>query len=84
MDTTTLAIAGKGTDVLCKGDTGGALLNPAGELVGINNRSWQGGCLGTDPAETRMDAIASRTDDLRQWIGQVTAPVVVPVRRNAA
>ncbi|MDX3518255.1 S1 family peptidase [Streptomyces scabiei] len=72
-DATTLAISGKGTDVICKGDTGGPLLNAAGELVGINSRSWQGGCLATDPAETRTGAIAARTDGLREWIDGVRA-----------
>ncbi|MEV6950326.1 trypsin-like serine protease [Streptomyces sp. NPDC051183] len=70
-DATTLTITGKGTDVLCKGDTGGPLLNAAGELVGINSRSWQGGCLGTDAAETRTGAVSVRTDDLGGWIDQV-------------
>ncbi|MFF3849388.1 FG-GAP-like repeat-containing protein [Streptomyces sp. NPDC002328] len=78
-DATTLAVTGKGTDALCKGDTGGPLLDAAGELVGINSRSWQGGCLGVDPAETRTGAIAARTDDLAQWIASTTEP-----RRSAA
>lgn len=72
-DATTLTITGKGTDAICKGDTGGPLLNAAGELVGINSRSWQGGCLATDPAETRTGAIAARTDGLREWIDGVRA-----------
>ncbi|MFD9334449.1 trypsin-like serine protease [Streptomyces sp. NPDC060028] len=73
-DATTLAVTGKGTDVLCKGDTGGPLLNAAGELVGVNSRSWQGGCLGTDAAETRTGAVSARTDNFGQWIDQTTAP----------
>jgi hypothetical protein len=76
---TTLAVTGKGTDAICKGDTGAPLLNATGELVGVNSRSWQGGCLGTDPAETRTGAIAARTDDLAQWITKTTEP-----RRSAA
>ncbi|MCX5403850.1 S1 family peptidase [Streptomyces sp. NBC_00335] len=72
-DATTLTITGKGTDAVCKGDTGGPLLNAAGELVGINSRSWQGGCLATDPTETRTGAIAARTDGLREWIDGVRA-----------
>ncbi|MCX5077828.1 S1 family peptidase [Streptomyces sp. NBC_00424] len=67
-DATSLSITGKGTDSLCKGDTGGPLLNGAGELVGVNSRSWQGGCYAADPAETRTGAIAARVDDLREWI----------------
>lgn len=78
-DATTLSFTGKGNDVLCKGDTGGPVLNASGELAGVNTRSWQGGCLGTDPAETRTGAIASRTDDLADWIAKTTEP-----RRSAA
>ncbi|AXE26821.1 hypothetical protein C0216_28350 [Streptomyces globosus] len=73
-DATTLALTGKGTDAICKGDTGGPLLNAAGELVAVNSRSWQGGCLGTNAAETRTGAVSARADDLGAWIGQVTAP----------
>ncbi|MFE2273275.1 trypsin-like serine protease [Streptomyces lavendulae] len=69
---TTLAITGKGTDVLCKGDTGGPLLNSAGQIAGVNSRSWQGGCLGTPTTETRTGAISTRTDDLAQWINTTT------------
>ncbi|GAA3265652.1 trypsin-like serine protease [Streptomyces lavendulae] len=72
-DATTYAIAGKGTDAICKGDTGGPLLNSAGELVGINSRSWQGGCLGAPATETRTGAIGARTDDLTDWIQSVRA-----------
>ncbi|MFG2335359.1 FG-GAP-like repeat-containing protein [Streptomyces yangpuensis] len=76
-DATTLKITGRGADAICKGDTGGPLLNAAGELVGINSRSWQGGCLGTDPAETRTGAVSARTDDLGQWISTVADPLLV-------
>ncbi|MGI5450659.1 trypsin-like serine protease [Streptomyces sp. CA-243310] len=72
-DATSLTITGKGTDSLCKGDTGGPLLNAAGELVGVNSRSWQGGCHGAAPAETRTGAISSRTDNLGDWIQEVRA-----------
>jgi hypothetical protein len=65
------------TDVLCKGDTGGPVLNAAGELVGVNSRSWQGGCLGAPAAETRTGAIAARTDGLASWIASVKQRPVV-------
>ncbi|GGS92098.1 MULTISPECIES: trypsin-like serine protease [Streptomyces] len=73
-DATTLAISGQGADALCKGDTGGPLLDAAGEIVAVNSRSWQGGCLGTNPAETRTGAVSARVDDLGAWIAQVVAP----------
>ncbi|MFJ3841832.1 trypsin-like serine protease, partial [Streptomyces sp. NPDC090054] len=67
-DATTLTLNGQGSDTICKGDAGGPLLNPAGDLIGINSRSWQGGCLGTPSTETRTGAVGSRTDDLHAWI----------------
>ncbi|MFE4825674.1 S1 family peptidase [Streptomyces sp. NPDC056672] len=54
---------------LCKGDTGGPLLretNGTAQLVGVNSRSWQGGCFGEK--ETRTGAVAARTDDLAAWV----------------
>ncbi|MFE2549859.1 FG-GAP-like repeat-containing protein [Streptomyces sp. NPDC059355] len=79
VDATTMAVTGKGADSLCKGDTGAPVLNTAGALTAVAARSWQGGCLGTDPAETRTGAVAARVDDLGEWIGRTTAP-----RRAAA
>ncbi|WP_344423352.1 trypsin-like serine protease [Streptomyces lavendulocolor] len=70
--TLTLDAAGPG-GTICQGDAGGPVLNTNGELVALNSRSWQGGCLGTDPAETRTGAVAVRTDDLRDWILQTRA-----------
>ncbi|UUN26659.1 FG-GAP-like repeat-containing protein [Streptomyces sp. FIT100] len=79
---TEVNIAGKtANDAICKGDTGAPLLrdnNGTPELVGVNSRSWQGGCFGTDPAETRTDAIATRADNItlgnRLNAGQTLAP----------
>ncbi|MEV7617333.1 trypsin-like serine protease [Streptomyces sp. NPDC089799] len=70
-DAGTLTITGKGTDALCKGDTGGPLFNAAGKLVGVNSRSWQGGCLGTPATETRTGAISARADNLIAWTAEV-------------
>ncbi|WP_066926018.1 trypsin-like serine protease [Streptomyces sp. NBRC 110611] len=56
---------------VCKGDTGGPALRETGgrvELIGINSTSWQGGCLGTDPSETRKGAVDTRVDDIAGWI----------------
>ncbi|MFT2017601.1 S1 family peptidase [Streptomyces sp. 796.1] len=70
-DATTLTISGKGTDSLCKGDTGGPLLNAGGELTGINIRSWQGGCLSTPTTGTRTDAVSARIDDISDWVERI-------------
>ncbi|WP_437009509.1 trypsin-like serine protease [Streptomyces sp. enrichment culture] len=68
-------------DAICKGDTGGPLLRPKDsgfEIVGINARSWQGGCLGE--TETRTGAVSTRVDDVAPWIQQVRlAPMVQQV-----
>ncbi|MFD8917646.1 trypsin-like serine protease [Streptomyces sp. NPDC059569] len=64
-----------GTPV-CKGDTGAPVIrekNGRPELAAIVTNSWQGGCLGSDPAETRTGAQASRVDDIRAWITENTA-----------
>ncbi|MER8199720.1 trypsin-like serine protease [Streptomyces microflavus] len=76
-DAATLSVTGKGTDAICKGDTGGPLLNEAGQLVGVNSRSWQGGCLGTDQAETRTGAVAARADGLDSWIASAKQRSVI-------
>ncbi|MGW7103860.1 RICIN domain-containing protein [Streptomyces sp. NPDC054838] len=69
-----LGLSASGGTVVCKGDTGGPALRQQDggvELVAVNSRSWQGGCLGTDPAETRTGAVAVRLDDVAAWIDQV-------------
>ncbi|MBT2389052.1 trypsin-like serine protease [Streptomyces sp. ISL-1] len=70
---TEVAITGKDGAAVCKGDTGGPAFREASgsvRLVGINTRSWQGGCLGADEAETRTSAIGTRVDTpvLAAWI----------------
>ncbi|WP_374206235.1 FG-GAP-like repeat-containing protein [Streptomyces roseoverticillatus] len=71
-ENTTFNLAPKSSGATtCKGDTGGPALRDAGgryELVGINSRSWQGGCLGIDPKETRTGAVGTRADDIAGWI----------------
>ncbi|MFE9142636.1 S1 family peptidase [Streptomyces tubercidicus] len=69
----TLEITGKSAAV-CQGDTGGPALRESGgrvELVAVNSVSWQGGCLGTAPTETRTGAVDARVDDLGAWVQQV-------------
>ncbi|WP_097885156.1 trypsin-like serine protease [Streptomyces sp. st140] len=59
---------------ICKGDAGGPVLRQDGgtvALVGVSGASWQGGCIGE--TETRTDAVAARTDDLKPWIDEVIA-----------
>ncbi len=58
---------------LCKGDHGGPAFrekNGAVELVAVNTASWEGGCWGSDEAETRRGAVATRVDDVNSWIQQ--------------
>ncbi|MFB7669199.1 trypsin-like serine protease, partial [Kitasatospora sp. NPDC056138] len=57
---------------ICKGDTGGPALHKTStgyELVAVNSRSWQGGCLGS--SETRTGAYDTRTDDIAPWIEDI-------------
>ncbi|MGW5482889.1 trypsin-like serine protease [Streptomyces sp. NPDC004008] len=74
---TTLDLAGKSDGAaICKGDTGGPVLGTTGAVVGVSSLSWQGGCLGADPAEGRTGAVAARVDELSSWVQQVVyAPV---------
>ncbi|MFF9050221.1 RICIN domain-containing protein [Streptomyces erythrochromogenes] len=76
-----LGLDATGDAVVCKGDTGGPALREKDgglELAAVNSLSWQGGCLGTDPAETRTGALAVRVDDIAAWVDQVrrTTPAV--------
>ncbi|MEW2294570.1 FG-GAP-like repeat-containing protein [Streptomyces sp. NPDC006743] len=66
-DSDQLTITGRNGDAICAGDAGGPLLREKEdgtvELVAVNSRSWQGGCFGQDPAETRTGAVSARVDD---------------------
>ncbi|MFI6689213.1 FG-GAP-like repeat-containing protein [Streptomyces sp. NPDC050485] len=67
VDGGSIGLNGSDAAVLCQGDAGApAVRNVNGtlELVAVNSRSWQGGCLGTDPAETRTSALDTRVDGL--------------------
>ncbi|MFK8908057.1 FG-GAP-like repeat-containing protein, partial [Streptomyces sp. YS-3] len=69
-----LSLNGSENAVICQGDAGGPALRTKGgktELVAVNSLSWQGGCLGTDAAETRTGAVDVRVDDVAAWLGQV-------------
>ncbi|MEU8581700.1 S1 family peptidase [Streptomyces abikoensis] len=69
-------LAGKSGDaVVCEGDTGAPAFRDIGgryELVGVNSRSWMGGCLGHED-ETRKGALDTRTDDVAGWIQSVSS-----------
>ncbi|MEV6673676.1 trypsin-like serine protease [Streptomyces sp. NPDC051162] len=70
-DASTVGLNGSADAVLCQGDTGGPSLREKDgsvEIAAVNSRSWQGGCLGTAPAEVRTGAISARTDDIAEWI----------------
>ncbi|MFE9608021.1 trypsin-like serine protease [Streptomyces sp. NPDC006012] len=80
-DTSQVSVTGQNGAAICAGDTGGPLLREVGgtpQLVGINSRSWQGGCFGSDKAETRTGAVATRIDRLRIWIGENAGPTCAP------
>ncbi|WP_143663566.1 FG-GAP-like repeat-containing protein [Streptomyces sp. NRRL B-24085] len=67
---TTLAISpGAAGAALCKGDAGGPVLNTSGEVVGVVSAAWDGGCLNS--SETRTGAVATRVDDIADWVQQV-------------
>lgn len=69
-------ITGQGGAAACKGDSGGPLLRQSGgalRLVGINSRSWGGGCFGADPAETRTGTIDTRADTAAAWVSATVA-----------
>ncbi|WP_234386577.1 FG-GAP-like repeat-containing protein [Streptomyces sp. ERV7] len=64
---------------LCKGDAGAPVFREKDgkvELVGINSRSWQGGCFGE--SETRTGAVESRLDDVSKWIQKTRLPARPP------
>ncbi|MFK0157446.1 S1 family peptidase [Streptomyces sp. NPDC090499] len=70
-DSTTATITGQGGAAVCAGDAGGPevrVSNGKATLVAVNSRSWQGGCFGTDSSETRTGGIATRVDDLGDWV----------------
>ncbi|MEU6339614.1 tachylectin-related carbohydrate-binding protein [Streptomyces sp. NPDC046977] len=78
VNATDVAVTGKDGVAVCAGDTGGPLLSDVTgtpQLVGVNSRSWQGGCFGVDSTETRTGAIDTRIDTLRTWITSNAGPV---------
>ncbi len=80
--TANVDITGTGGNSVCAGDTGGPVLRAKSgggfELVAVSNKSYQGGCFGTDAAETRTNATASRADNVANWVNSTvnTVPIV--------
>ncbi|MFI6428072.1 S1 family peptidase [Promicromonospora sp. NPDC050880] len=65
-----VALTGQAGAAVCAGDAGGPVLRTVpGEtsLVAVSTRSWQAGCFGADPAETRTGAVATMVTDVRAW-----------------
>lgn len=65
-----VALTGQDGAAVCAGDAGGPVLRTvSGEvsLVAVSSRSWQTGCFGADPAETRTGAVATMVTDVRDW-----------------
>lgn len=54
---------------LCKGDAGAPVLNAAGRVAGVVTAAWDAGCFNS--AETRMGAVATRVDDIAEWVQRV-------------
>ncbi|MFI1106086.1 FG-GAP-like repeat-containing protein [Streptomyces melanogenes] len=70
---------------LCKGDAGAPAFRERDgklELVGINSRSWQGGCFGE--SETRTAAAETRVDDINGWIQKTRLPAKPPALSTVA
>ncbi|WHM36623.1 FG-GAP-like repeat-containing protein [Streptomyces sp. BPTC-684] len=73
-DPASIGLNGSENAVICQGDAGAPALRGTGdsaELVALNIRSWQGGCLGTDENEKRTSALDARLDNLAPWVSTV-------------
>ncbi|GAA2312658.1 trypsin-like serine protease [Streptomyces hawaiiensis] len=68
---TTASVTGKAGAAACAGDAGAPVIREAGgtaTLVGLSSQSYQGGCFGADPAESRTGGLVARVDDLGAWV----------------
>ncbi|MDP5309335.1 S1 family peptidase (plasmid) [Streptomyces sp. NBC_01220] len=85
---TTTTVTGKDSAAACMGDTGGPIIRVAGgthQLAALSNRSYQGGCFGSDKTETRTGGIAARVDDLASWVdSKVGAPRITDFNCDGA
>lgn len=69
---TDVNVTGTGGAAVCAGDAGGPLLKGSGgavKLVGVNNRSMQGGCLGSEATSTDALYAATASSDAN-WVTQ--------------
>ncbi|SHI17311.1 trypsin-like serine protease [Streptomyces sp. 3214.6] len=71
VNTTDLAVHGASGAAICAGDSGAPVFTSAG-LLGVASRSDQGGCFGTDPAQTSTAGVVTRTDDIAAWVRSTT------------
>ncbi|MEU6339616.1 S1 family peptidase [Streptomyces sp. NPDC046977] len=79
-DGTTVTVAGTDGAAICAGDAGGPVVrvtNGQGAVAAISSRSWQAGCFGSDATETRTGGVATRVDDLGDWVAAKTAAAPV-------
>ncbi|MFF3340809.1 trypsin-like serine protease [Streptomyces flavidovirens] len=66
-------VTGKNGTAACMGDTGGPVVRVTDgtlALAGITSQSYQGGCFGTDPAETRTEGVLADVNDLTTWLSK--------------
>lgn len=68
---TDLTVHGASGAAICAGDSGAPVVAPGG-LIGVASRSDQGGCFGSDPAQTSTSGVVTRTDDIAAWIRSTT------------
>jgi hypothetical protein len=71
VNTTDLTVHGTSGAAICAGDSGAPVFASTG-LLGVASRSDQGGCFGTDPAQTSTAGVVTRTDDIAAWVKSTT------------
>ncbi|SES21263.1 FG-GAP repeat-containing protein [Streptomyces sp. yr375] len=71
VNTTDFAVHGTSGAAICAGDSGAPVFTSAG-LLGVASRSDQGGCFGTDAAQTSTAGVVTRTDDIAAWVKSTT------------
>ncbi|MFC5721457.1 trypsin-like serine protease [Streptomyces gamaensis] len=81
VDEATLGLTSKDADAAsCLGDAGAPAFREIGdriEVVGVNSRFWQGGCLGASESETRKGVVDARVDNIAGWIEQIRSTTML-------